>query len=243
MKMFDTKYIVMFALLTACGAVEPSEKNGEPFCTESCEAPTNNTPSNNTPSNNTPSNNVSNNTPLNKPVLTGAFVSGHLGSYWDCPDQAYGGPDSDVDGARAEGDCAGDNCGVPLNCEDAQLTMSLSNESDLDATEVLVQRIELFTTDGDPRAELPLIAVIESDTGEPFDGHLAAGEEVLLRVEFQGPYNVWELLAPATDDDTDGDSDFAAGYGGVVETTFTSQAHRDLTIESAELYEIPAVDT
>ncbi len=218
--------ILAVALLPMIGCVNPSEKEGTPLCDENCEE---------TPNNETPNNEV----PDDRPVLKGAFIAGHLGNYWDCPEEAYMGPDgadADFAGACAEGT----DCTPISSCETAQVTLSLSNGGDETASEILVDTIELFGTDDVSRAVLPLVAVIDTATQLPFDGTLAVGEEVILRVEFSGPYNSWELLQPA---DGDSNSDRAAGGGGIIKTTLSSENHADLTVVSGEIYDVPSVDT
>ena len=228
-EMMKKSHIAIFALLAACGAVEPDPKDGTPFCEADCEE-TNNTTN-----------------PLNKPVLQGVFVAGHLGSYWDCPQDAYRAESTtSADAAEAPsaglvaGDCAeGESCGGILNCEDAQATISLTNDSSINAESVIIQRLELVSTDGDSLATLPLMDAFDAETGEPFDGQLEIGETVLLRVEFQGPYSVHELMPESPD----GDSRISSGGGAILETTVSSDTHRDLKVESEELYGLPAVAT
>lgn len=219
--------VIAASLIGLVGCVnEPDTKVGTPFCDESCEI-----------NNEQPTNNV---TPSERPKLQGVFVSGHLGSYWDCPEEAFMGPspgdgDSIDGGACLEGmDCVGFT-----SCESAQVTITLSNTGDADAVNILVDRIELFGTDGISRAVLPLESTIDTTTNEPFDGNLAVGEDVQLRIEFQGPYDPWTLLQPV--DSSNGDR--AAGGGGIVKTTFSADNHADLTVESGEIYDVPAVDT
>lgn len=224
---------------TAGCALEPDDKPGKSFCESGCEEPNNNEPNNNEPNNNeTP-------IPGERPELKGVFVSGHLGSYWDCPEDAYHGeapsPGADGDFAPgADGACMeGSECPSFEACEQAQVTIALSNGGAAQAREILVEQIELFGTDGVSRAILPLISTIDTATNAPFDGTLAAGESVTLRVEFQGPYDPYGLLAPV--DGAAGDR--AIGGGGIVETTFSADNHDDVVVESAEIYDVPAIDT
>lgn len=226
--------ILAVALLPLVGCIQPEDKSGTSFCEGRCAEPTNNEP-------NKPKNNVT--PPHELPLLEGTFIAGHLGSYWDCPDEAYGGTQSDNVGADfAEGACLeGSECPTFTSCESAQVTLTLSNPSDTGGENILIDQIELFGTDGISRAVLPLEATIDTATNEPFDGQLAAGEEVMLRVEFQGPLDPWQLLQPMDGDTESGDR--IAGGGGIIEATFSSDNHADLTVESSALYDVPAVDT
>ena len=91
------------------------------------------------------------------PDLDGVFVSGHLGNYTDCRDQGYteadgqdraSAPANDADvgfGACQPTDDGDGSCGsYPLNCEDAQFTIELSNKGEITARGVSIERIELL---------------------------------------------------------------------------------------------------
>lgn len=189
-----------------------------------------------------------------QPVLEGTYVSGHLGNYRDCPDDGYT-PESSTDstgraGAPAEpdgdgyaGDCAeGQDCGgFTMNCEDAQMTVRLTNPSSFDATGLQASTIELYDADGVLRATLPLMDTVDTATNESFDGKLKAGEKITLRVEFLGPEDPYMLLST---DDASGDAGrIGSGAHGTVGITFRAATHKDLLVESSELYPVPSVDT
>ena len=146
---------------------------------------------------------------LQKPdALDGFYVSGHLGTYFDCRDEGYTEREesakrsSEPSGDIAEGACAPPedeldseySCGGgPLNCQAAQVTLRLSNTSTVDIEGISIDTLDLIGDDDKVAATLPLIEVIDSD-GLFFDGKLAAGEEVVLRIEFQGPSDLSEFL-------------------------------------------------
>jgi hypothetical protein len=148
------------------------------------------------------------------PVVTGVFVSGHLGNYRDCPGDGYTGEVA-VGGSTSEGEpvappgeqgdfapcMEGDeSCtNAILNCEQAQLTVSLSNLGDAIATGLQVDRVELYNLDGDKVADLPVQAV--SEQNEAYDGDLDIDESTTLRVDFQGPQNPYKLLSSGPDSD------------------------------------------
>lgn len=189
--------------------------------------------------------------PEEKPALKGTFVSGHLGSYWDCPDEAYN-PDPEVvvgganeDGAFAEGDCAeGQECIAILNCERAQAIVRLTNGGDANGEGVALQKIELLNTLDEVVAELPVISVQHSDIEEPFDGIVSTEDAVNLRVEFQGPLNPYEMLSVEdAANSRNGDQAFGSSGIGFLRLTFSADNHADVIILSTEVYGLPSVDT
>ncbi|TXD34263.1 hypothetical protein FRC98_18895 [Lujinxingia vulgaris] len=182
------------------------------------------------------------------PELKGMFVSGHLGNYESCPEDGYsddasGDEPAGAPAAEFAGDCAEDSpdCGIFLNCEDAQVTLRLNNTGDEPAVGVQVTRIELFDANGVSRAVLPLMEV--SDVTTPgssvtFDGMIGVGAERALRVDFQGPQSPWELLA--TEDD---DSGRYANHGGTIEITFRAENRRGEVIVRGEVSALPSMAT
>ncbi len=190
-----------------------------------------------------------------QPELSATYVSGHLGNYLDCPDDGYtaestmsGEAPSDGDAGAFAGDCAeGDDCSYEMNCEDAQVTVRLSNDGEAAATGLQVVTIELFDADGVSKATLPLMDAVDTATAETFDGTLEAGQEVTLRVEFQGPASPDSLLETANDDGDDaGDEPIggrSSGNHGIIEVTIGADNHDDVSVESTELYPVPSVAT
>ncbi|MFP4599166.1 MAG: hypothetical protein ACLFVJ_12985 [Persicimonas sp.] len=192
-----------------------------------------------------------------QPDLSATYVSGHLGNYLDCPGDGYtaestmsGEAPSDGDDGAFAGDCAeGEDCSYEMNCEDAQITLRLSNDGEGEATGLQVVTIELFDGDGVSKATLPLIDAIDTDTAESFDGTLEASEEVNLRVEFQGPASPHTLLSTSDDDGGDAGDEPTGGDRmgtddhGIIEVTIGADNHDDVTVESTELYPVPSVAT
>jgi hypothetical protein len=184
---------------------------------------------------------------LERPSVEGVFVSGHLGNYNGCPDQGYtpedssGEPSGDFAPTGGSGACApGQECRSFAQCEDAQITVRLSNDGPVAAEALQVTEIELFDTEGTSRATLPLVEVVDTDTGEVFDGRLEPGEEVTLRIEYLGPQNPYQMLETSSDPSGDG---IGQGYGGTLEITFEARNHDDVVVESAEIYSVPSIAT
>ncbi len=171
--------------------------------------------------------------------LEAVHVSGHLGSYRDCPEQAWENLDAERPNANlVDGDCATDQCG-PLNCQGARLTFTLSNGSDTDA-EGIGALVFVLDREGVEVAELPATALLDED-GDAFDGRLAAGDEVLLHLEFVGPLDIAALVGPA---DPDGDRELVAWRNGApIRLVVTSQTHEDAGLDTPALYSLPEVDT
>lgn len=182
------------------------------------------------------------------PEITGVFVSGHLGNYWDCPEDGYtqpvvGGsdgaappPGEDADFAPCmEGD---DSCqNVILNCENASLTVSLSNIGEAIGEGLQVDRVELYNTSGTKVADLPVLEVTENNAA--FDGQIGLDETLSLRVDFQGPANPYDLLSEPTSDGSRG----IGADSGTVRVIISADNHDDVEIEGKSIYSIPGVDT
>jgi|GEM_PF-1651881 len=221
--------------------------------TSSNNQSTNNASANNTSNTSTNNNSSSNTTtvePSERTVLRGTYIAGHLGSYWDCPGEGYTGEEAMMsDGAQGdsliEGDCAEDSCGF-LNCQDAQMTVLLSNDGQLVAEEIAVAKIRLLDLDDRELGVLPLIGVHDADKDEIFDGTLAVGQQIRLRVDFLGPENLQKLKDDAAGDEDSGisnDGDRLARSGALIEITFVSKNADDEIVVSKEIYDLPAVDT
>lgn len=189
---------------------------------------------------------------LDEPDLEGVFVSGHLGNYMDCPEDGYtveeetessadagaSEPPGDEPG-YADCDSDADECGGITNCEDAQVTVQLSNLGEVAARGLEVSRIELFDAEGNSRATLPVTAVSESETNQVFDGELATDAEQTLRIDFVGPADPRELL-----ETSDSGADRSGAQSpGVIEVTISSDNQEDVVIESNEIYPVPMVVT
>ncbi len=137
------------------------------------------------------------------------FVSGHFGSYWDCPGDAYQ-PQQPADAGAREGapqedpglvagDCAeGQDCSGFLNCESAQVTLQIQNSGDARIRGIHVREIQILNGEGEVAASLPVLSVDDMDM-EGFDGQLDPGVTSTLRIEFQGPHQVRDLLGDGTD--------------------------------------------
>lgn len=189
--------------------------------------------------------------PVDPPVeldaaLDAFYVSGHLGNYSSCPEKGYDPSGSDIQaGAPREpgleqGDCAeGFTCGPIYNCEEAQLTLQLSNEamSPSVAREVTVKKIELLDEEGMVRAELPVRQIVEVTSQQPFDGQLDIGEEVQVRVDYEGPVNLSELLQ---DEDAPNRTYY---YEARLRITVEAENAEEVVIETKAVQRIPDVAT
>lgn len=175
------------------------------------------------------------------PVMKGAYISAHLGTYWSCPDQGYTpsgaglAPPADAESSeRASGDVAGAcapdavECGAPLNCEDAQFTLSLTNSGQVAAVGVTISTLELFNSTGSV-GTLPVGEIIDTATGQPFDGEVDAGESVTLRVDFMGPADPYNML----------DNEQTAD----LEATVQSDNHDEIKIRGEDIAALPQIAT
>lgn len=142
---------------------------------------------------------------LEHSTLELAFVSGHFGSYYDCPEDAFSGQGDGAPERRAAepdmgavaGDCADEDCGGFLNCEAAQVTLQIENRADAGIRGIHVREIQVLDEDGKIAARLPVLSVDAVDM-ENYQGRLDAGQTATLRVEFQGPMHLRELLGSDT---------------------------------------------
>lgn len=168
----------------------------------------------------------------------GAFVSGHLGNYMDCPADGYGGDDASSRGAADFAPCeAGDDsCGGPLNCEGAQMTVRVTN-SGAELTSVEVTKVELYSMDGVLLGELPVANVVDASDSTTFDGQIGEGESVDLRIDFQGPADLSQLVADVTEMERE------YTESAFVRVSVSLGNGATLTIESEELFVLPMVVT
>lgn len=174
----------------------------------------------------------------NSTRIKGAFVSGHLGNYMDCPDEGFGGDDGAARGAPAadfapcpDGDTS---CGGPLNCETAQLTVNLTNQDEV-LENVQVAALQLYSMDGVLLGEVPVSYVSNTTAGGEFDGTLETGTTT-LRIDFAGPADLTALIADVTGNDPE-----------YTESAFVrlriELGDGTTTIESEELFVLPMVVT
>ena len=131
----------------------------------------------------TPSNNTS------QSELTLSYVSGHLGSYWDCPNEANG-ASADAGPSLPEfaADCDGEGCGA-MNCESAEVTIQIKNLGPdvIQGFDVL----QVLLLDGSQAT--PTDSEVLSWTLSPADAledGLTPDEAVTVRIEFRGPSSV-----------------------------------------------------
>lgn len=151
--------------------------------------------------------------------LSLTFVSGHLGNYSNCPEEAMPLPGAaeapEAGAARVDGDCALEGCGS-LNCDAAMVIVQVENVGDAPA-QALSARDVAVLMNGPLNTEI--LAVVDVEDSEA-PGALAPGETVQLRIDFRGP--------PPRDGDWDvqfrvqlevvGDADTDAETGASLET-------------------------
>jgi len=126
------------------------------------------------------------------------YVSGHLGIYADCPEDAY-------DAKVGKGDFAGESAGMMacppddenciagfMNCEAAEVTIRIKNIGSETLNGINVVELQLLSTQESILHSMPIKMVYVP--AELEDG-LAPGEEVVVRVEFQGPVSNWEMIS------------------------------------------------
>ncbi len=124
------------------------------------------------------------------------YVSGHLGIYADCPANTNTGEaDFAGDSASMMAPCPPDdeecNQGGFMNCESAEVTIRIRNIGNETLHGVELAELTLLASDQSVLNSL-IIETIHAPA-ELEDG-LEPGEEVLVRVEFQGPSSNWEMI-------------------------------------------------
>jgi len=172
------------------------------------------------------------------PSMKGSYISAHLGTYWDCPEDGYTPgaglePPREDSGERAADDSAGAcapgaTCEEPLNCEDGSFTLRLTNSGQVPAVGVIVTRLELFNSTGSV-GTLPIGEFVDRQTHQPFDGVVDPGETVSLRVEFMGPYQPHTFLG--------------GEHVGDLEVTIASDNHEDVKIRGEDIAALPGIAT
>ena len=144
-----------------------------------------------------------------KSELEATYISGDLGSYWDCPQQSTGKADSAGPSAGME-QCSGDdpdcNDFMRMNCYDASLALRITNVGPIEASKLVVTDIEVLTPEGELIASGSLKKLTQLD-GHEFNGVVEMGGYIDLHVEFQGVELQWDEKAKvriifATGDDT-----------------------------------------
>jgi hypothetical protein len=185
-----------------------------------------------TEENNLPTNNAQS----EASTLDLVFIAGHLGSYWDCPNEAYTEGEGDAPPAAEAGDCAPDaeDCGGILNCEGAQLSVQITNVGEDPVSGVEVIDIAILDGSGTPHVSLPILGAYQSD-GSAFDGTLDAGEAVSLRVDFRGP------LEPS--DYADDTSDARSRGGLPLRVKSKAEGQGPAALDTPEIEPIPAIAT
>lgn len=213
---------LLAASMTACVEESDPKETLEPACQQaSCE----------------PETETETETETARALLKGTYISAHLGTYTSCPEDGYvpgagltPEPDEERSGDQAQGACfAEDECAPIMNCEDGQFSLRLSNSGDADASGIIITQLELFKGSGGSVGTLPIADVINVETGQAFDGTLAADETVNLRIDFMGPASPYDMLEQE--------------HTGHLEATVAADDHEDFKIEGQDIAALPDVAT
>ena len=169
-----------------------------------------------------------------RPVVSAAFVSGHLGNYLECPQDGYS--DRDAGGADGEGRSFGacepdaDGCGI-LNCEGAQLTIQVTNNLDIELSNITIDELILRNKEDREVATLPILGVVGED-GSETPHTLGAGDSMLLRIDYEGPSYPRELL-----DNEDGTD------SGFIDIIINADEAEPYSLPSTQLHPLPQIVT
>ena len=118
--------------------------------------------------------------------LAMSYVSGHLGSYWDCPEQANGNTAATPGPSMAEAaDCDGEGCGI-LNCEAAEVTLQLQNNGVETVNALDVHHVLLINENPAEPTDLEVLSWSVVPEGALDDG-LSPDETITIRIQFRGP--------------------------------------------------------
>jgi len=188
-------------------------------------------------------------------ALSGMYVSGHLGSYDSCPEMGYSVDpvEAEMDQAAAPpaeacvepegddraGDVAPGGCGGGgfLNCEGATVTISVFNIGRSALVGVDIERIDLLDEDGNKLAELPVDSLWDIDDNQAYDGLLGLGESAAIRIDYQGPSNVYQLLQRTGGARYDGTDKF------YLDITLSAEGASDVTVRSKGIDALPLIAT
>ena len=147
------------------------------------------------------------------PKVSGRFISGHLGSYDTCPQDAYksgsarsqeqdGAKDIIAGGACEPADdglgCKNGGSGYFNQCEDGQVMLRLDNVGRAPGRNIALQQVLLLDAYGNVLAQLPSIDVTNDSTQLPFNGSLAEGSSKTISVSFQAPLYPDQFLVQDT---------------------------------------------
>ena len=131
-----------------------------------------------------PSNSTQGQTPTSN--LEMSYVSGHLGSYWDCPERATSNTAATPGPSMAEAaDCDGEGCGI-LNCESAEVTVQLQNNGVETVNSVDVSHVLLINENPAEPTDLEVLSWSVVPEGALDDG-LSPDENITIRIQFRGP--------------------------------------------------------
>ena len=107
------------------------------------------------------------------------------------------------------------------------------NSGDTAGEAISIEKIALLDANGAVAATLPLIGMVNAETGEAFGGSIESGAEVLLRVDYQGPVDISEFLP----------SENRWNGSAILEVTFGADNHPNVVIETKAVEVLPSVVT
>ena len=172
------------------------------------------------------------------------YVSGHLGNYWDCPQDALSsGPEAagaprPASEAADMAACEGDDCApMILNCEHAEVTVRIRNTGEDTLSGLALTAIRLIGPDDGSTLDSSLVELIRADGGDLSDP-IDAGAEIDVVVRFRGLTNdaYYQLFDGASG------ASFAPQPGVTVELDFESPSFND-TLNTPSLAMLPSVAT
>ncbi|MFT7580909.1 MAG: hypothetical protein ACI9MR_002583 [Myxococcota bacterium] len=178
------------------------------------------------------------------------YISGHLGTYYDCSDQAIPTAGSLDDAVDTDGDCLeGQPCVDVVSCEHAELMVRLTNNSAVPLVGAALTDIELlFGEDETPLASVAL-SVTPLNGGAVAD-RLEPGAYRDLRVVFRGLL-AWGDYSAAIEASHAGDAErFSDGAGdqdgetnrAKIHVIFAAGEHAE-EATSPMLYPVSDIDT
>lgn len=173
------------------------------------------------------------------------YVSGHLGNYWDCPQdalsstsEAAGAPEPVSSEAADMAACEGEDCApMILNCEHAEVTLRIRNIGEDSLNGLTLASIRLVGPNGADTFESSLVELVRTD-GKELSDAIAADSEIDVVVRFRGLTNdAYQQLSASRNGDA-----FAPTSGITVEFDFETPNASD-TLKTPSLTMLPSVAT
>lgn len=176
------------------------------------------------------------------------YISGHLGAYWDCPEQAY--QPEDPTAEPADGLISGDadwaacppdvECpAMEMNCLPAQVTVRIANVGDAPVSGVNVSEVILLDAEGAEHTALPILVLTALEPGS-LESVLAPGAFVDVRVDYRAPLDPAGYLQSNAGNRL---SDAGMGQGVKLRVRAEAEQQEPAHVDTPELYSQPMIDT